>query len=152
MLIRHLELLLKIAGAVATVDVVAEHEYELEGKRLAKSFHPRGQFVLRHLARAHVADGGEANGARLAGKRQLRLAAQRQRRADRRKHQAADKAAGPNHLSPGMASGMKSTIMFVLSSWITSARPTIRYASSAGSAGRRRRRVGGIVVCGMSSG
>ena len=60
-LIRHLELLFKILGAAAAVDVVSEHDHEIEGKSLPDAGHLLGYLILRLFTGSHVAYGGEAD-------------------------------------------------------------------------------------------
>ena len=60
-LVRRLELLLKILGAAAAVEVVSEHDHEIEGKSLPDAGHLLGYLILRLLTGSHVTDGGEAD-------------------------------------------------------------------------------------------
>jgi hypothetical protein len=56
-----LELVDEILRALAAVDVVAQHDHELEGKHLPRRCEPLPDLVLRRRARACVADDGEAH-------------------------------------------------------------------------------------------
>src|SRR5581483_7545834 len=53
----------EVGGRVAAINVVAEHNDEIEIDGLAKCFHLLRDFVLFFFASAAVADDGEANGA-----------------------------------------------------------------------------------------
>src|ERR1700747_1878146 len=60
-LVMYPELLFKILGAAAAVDVVSEHDHEIEGKSLPDAGHLLGHLILRLFTGSHVADGGEAD-------------------------------------------------------------------------------------------
>jgi hypothetical protein len=61
-LVQGFELLPVTLRALAAVDVVAEHRYEVKGKILAAFCHLDGPFVLVRMFRPAIANNNESNG------------------------------------------------------------------------------------------
>ncbi len=70
-LVRRFELLHEVLGALGTIQVVAHHDDEREGKPLVKGSQLFPDLVLRNLTGAVVSDHAEAHGVCLQRERQL---------------------------------------------------------------------------------
>src|SRR5579885_1173432 len=142
--IRILEFSFEIRGRLAAVEIVAEHDHEVEWKFFVASRHLIGDIILGFLAGSIVADDREPNRSPFLGKLDFRGGRREQARQQ-------EQYAEP-HKDYRIASGMKSTIRFASRSRRIRSRPATRYSSSGGSFGRLSSRDGGVDCSGNPGG
>ena len=157
-----LELPAVVAWIVAPVDVVSQHEHELEWEIRPPLRQQARDVVLARLAGAAVADHRESQrpllqrqrercrGGRGGGRRYGRRA-RRQQRAEQQESGDRLRRAHGGDAHPTI-SFRKSTTRLACESWRIRWPPTKRYSSGSGSFGSLARRSGGTVDSGAPSG